>query len=112
MAIDLIVYGSSADRSAADVNIPINSGETQVAKSGNYMIPKTDGRIRAAFVNSETAAMVECWFKKTTSNDRMKLPSTHLQTDPVRSQAISYLNYPISISDQIEAAGEINHTLC
>lgn len=106
MAVDLIIYGSSADRSAADVNIPVNSGETIIAKSGNYGIPKAPGAIKGAFVNSETAAMVECWFKKTTENDRKKLVATHLQTDPLRTQAITYLNHLISPSDQIEAAGE------
>lgn len=104
---DLIIYGSSADRSAADVNIPVNSGETQITiTSSLYGVPKYPGAIVGAFVNSETAAMVETWFKKRTAQTRNKLATTHLQTDPLRTQIMNYLNYPISPADEIEAAGE------
>ena len=106
MVVDLIVMGSSADRSGADVNIPINSGENMVTAVGNYFQPVAGGAIKGAFVNSETAAMVEAWFKKRTEVNRMKLATTHLQTDPLRTQVINPCNYPIDPNDTIEAAGE------
>lgn len=111
MAHDLIVMGSSLDRSGADVNLPIAVGETHVTGNGvpgtgTQWYPKTNGKILGAFVNSETAAMVELWLRKTTDNNRYKLASTHLQTDPIRTQAITPMDYPINEKDAIECAGE------
>jgi len=111
MALDLIFMGSSADRSAADVAIPIAAGETQVTGNGapgtgTQWYPKTDGAIVAAFVNSETAAMVECRFHKTSDINYNKLLTKHLQTDVLRTQILNKLNYPIKVGDAIEASGE------
>lgn len=111
MAIDLIFMGSSADRSAADVALPIAAGELQVTGNGapgtgTQWYPKANGAILGAFVRSETAAMVECWFNKTTDPNRNKVRHMAIQTDPVGSQSINYLNYPIEIGSSIQAAGE------
>ena len=78
MAIDLIFMGSSADRSAADVALPLAAGELQVNANGvpgtaTSWYPKVNGTIKGAFVNSETAAMVECRFHKTTDINYNKL---------------------------------------
>lgn len=111
MPIDLIIMGTSADRSAADVAIPIAAGETHVSGNGvpgtgTQWYPKDNGAIKGAFVKSETAAMVETWFKKTSDVNRQKLCSKTIQTDGLLANVINYCNYPIAVGDAIEAAGE------
>lgn len=106
-----VILASSADRSAADVAIPVAVGETGVAANGvpgtgTIWYPPFNGFITDAFVNSETAAMVETWFHKTTDADRMKLLSTHLQTDPVYGQILNHCSYPVTTGDGIYSAGE------
>ena len=111
MATDLIFMGSSADRSAADVALPVAAGELQVNANGapgtaTTWYPKADGAIIGAFTRSETAGMVECRFHKTTDINYVKVYAPSLQTDPLRENIISPANYPITTGDQIEASGE------
>lgn len=110
MAISLYFMGSSADRSAADVALPVCAGETQVQcdTPGTSTTFKTTqpGAIVGAFTNSETAAMVECRFHKNTDVNYNKVVATHLQTDPLRTNSITHLNYPVLTTDPIEASGE------
>lgn len=106
MVLSLVFMGSSADRSAGDVNIPTCTGELTVQTSGNGWIPKGAGTIRGAFVNSETAGMLECQFHKTTDANWNTIPYTHLQTDAIEAMMITELNYPITAKDIIMARGD------
>lgn len=105
-----VVMASSADRSGGDVAIPIAVGETSVSGNGvpgtgTQWYPSFDGSIVGAIVNSETAAMLECMFHKTTDPNYNKLHTTHLQTDPLRTQIYNPCNYPIKKGDAISARG-------
>ncbi|GAJ21961.1 unnamed protein product, partial [marine sediment metagenome] len=100
MAIDLLFMGSSADRSGADVALPLAAGEFHVTGNGvpgtaTQWFPKAKGSIKGAFVNSETAAMVECYFNDIDDNNRQKLWATHLQSDPLRTQIMTPCDYQI-----------------
>lgn len=110
-SVTSVILASSADRSAADVAIPVAVGETGVAANGvpgtgTIWYPPFNGFITDSFVVSETAAMVETWFHKTTDADRMKLLTTHLQTDPVYEQILNHSSYPVATGDGIYSAGE------
>lgn len=97
--------GSSADRSGGDVNIPLCTGEETVQASGNGFIPKGKGSIKGAFVNSETAGMVEAQFHKTTDNNWNQLTRTHLQTEQIWPDMINHFDYPVTDKDIIMARG-------
>jgi hypothetical protein len=106
-----VICGTSADRSAADVNIPVAAGERSVQANGvpgtaTGWYPPYKGYITCAFVRSETAAMVETWFHKTDDADRMKLVTAGIQTDTLRAADYNYLSYPVDVGDTIYAAGE------
>lgn len=110
MVHDLVIMASSADRSGGDVAIPIAVGETSVSGNGvpgtgTQWYPNYNGYIVQAFCNSETGAAADVRFHKTTDVNWNHLYATHLQTDPVRTQAVQNLNYPIKLGDAIEAQG-------
>lgn len=110
MVHDLVIMASSADRSGGDVAIPIAVGETTVAGNGvpgtgTQWYPNYPGYIVQAFCNSETGAAADVRFHKTTDVNWNHLYTTHLQTDPVRTQVLNNLAYPIGIGDAIEAQG-------
>lgn len=111
MSFDTVIMGSSADRSGADVALPVAVGEVSVSANGvpgtgTQWYPKYPGFIVNAIVNSETAAMVECRFRKTTDADYQKVPNTHLQSAQHSPEMINNLAYPIMPGDAIEASGE------
>jgi hypothetical protein len=105
MVLSLVFMGSSADRGAGDVNVPLCTGEITVQASGYGFVPKGSGYIRGAFANSETAGMVEAQFHKTTDANWNTLTRTHLQTEQMWPDLINHLAYPISPKDIIMARG-------
>jgi len=105
MVLSLVFMGSSVDRSGGDVNIPVTTGELTVQTSGNGFVPRGAGAIKGAFVNSETAGMVEAQFHKTTDANWNTIPETHLQTAAITSTMITKLNYPVTPRDIIMARG-------
>ena len=105
MVLSLVFMGSSANRAGGDVNIPTCTGELTVQTSGNGWVPKGAGSIKGAFVNSETAGMVEAQFHKTTDANWNQLTRTHLQTEQIWPDMINKLNYAISPRDIIMARG-------
>lgn len=110
MPFTLVYMGSSADRSAADVALPICAGETSVvgngvAGTGTAWYPKFNGNIVQAFCNSETAAAVDIRFRKLSDPYYNHLFSTHLQSDPIRTQSINNCAYPVTTGDSIASEG-------
>lgn len=106
----LVLMGTSADRSGGDVAIPVAAGETTVSGNGapgtaTQWYPKFNGSIVQAFCNSETAAALDIRFRDTNDANFNHLATTHLQTDPLRSQVINFLNYVVNTGMAIEAQG-------
>jgi hypothetical protein len=106
MPLSLVLMGSSADRTASDVNVPTCTGELTVQTSGNGWIPRGNGSIKGVFTNSETQGMVECQFHKTTDANWNSVSYTHLQTTDPTPQMITHLDYPITTKDIIMARGD------
>lgn len=111
MVLSVVFMGSSADRSAGDVALPVCAGELTVEGNGvpgtaTVWYPKAPGFIKGAFVNSETAGMLECMFHKNTDSNWNYMSRTHLQTEQHWPDEINRLCYPIAPGDQISARGD------
>ena len=111
MVLSLVIMGSSADRSAGDVALPVAVGETIVDANGvpgtaTAWYPRANGFIKGAVVVSETAGMLECMFHKNTDANWNFMYWTQLQTATHHTNMINRLNYPIFVGDQISARGD------
>lgn len=111
MALTVVAMGSSADRSGANVALPILLAENIVGGNGvpgtgTTWYPKFNSSIVGTYVGSETAAMVECRWRKTTDANYQKMFGRHLQTATLAARNINYVDYPVTTGDQIECNGE------